>query len=194
MNYERISPDDILIKMQETPNPYALRFICNLPFKTRGKASFSSIEEARDLKLVIGLFEISGVKQIHLFRNFLTLTHSGDLSLEEFFKCVESVLKTRFPLHDPEFDFEDEKIKKIRKQHESEDLNKIEEILDRTIRPGLQADGGDLEVIELKDNELKIFYQGACEGCPSAAMGTLEAIENILRHELENNTLKVRPV
>ena len=194
MNYERISPDDILLKMQETPNPYAVRFICNLPFKNKGKASFSTSEEAKDLKLVRDLFEISGVKQVHLFKNFLTLTHEGKLCLEELFQNVESVLKTRFSLHDPDFEFEDEKIKKIRKQHDKQELNHIEDILDRTIRPGLQADGGDLEVIELKDNELKIFYQGACEGCPSATMGTLDAIESILRQELQNDSLKVRPV
>jgi Fe-S cluster biogenesis protein NfuA len=51
------------------------------------------------------------------------------------------------------------------------------------VRPGLQADGGDLEVLELDGNILTIRYQGACGGCPSAMMGTLQAIESILREE-----------
>ncbi|MEZ4871765.1 MAG: NifU family protein [Bdellovibrionales bacterium] len=66
--------------------------------------------------------------------------------------------------------------------------------MDRTIRPGLQADGGDLEILEFKDNEIKILYMGACGDCPSAMMGTLDAIQNILRHELGNDELRVRPV
>jgi Fe-S cluster biogenesis protein NfuA len=62
-------------------------------------------------------------------------------------------------------------------------LQQIDEILERTVRPGLQADGGDLEILELDGNILTIRYEGACGGCPSAMMGTLEAIKSILRHE-----------
>jgi Fe-S cluster biogenesis protein NfuA len=51
------------------------------------------------------------------------------------------------------------------------------------VRPGLQADGGDLEILELDGNILTIRYEGACGGCPSAMMGTLQAIEGILRTE-----------
>ena len=70
----------------------------------------------------------------------------------------------------------------------------IEEILDRTIRPGLQADGGDIDVVSFADNELRILYQGACGGCPSSMMGTLDAIQGILREELQNFNLVVQPV
>ena len=76
----------------------------------------------------------------------------------------------------------------------SPELQQIEDILDRTIRPGLQADGGDLQVLSLENNKLEIAYQGACGGCPSAFMGTLEAIENILQHETGNKELYVSPV
>ena len=65
-------------------------------------------------------------------------------------------------------------------------MDRIEEILDRTVRPGLQADGGDIEIVEFTNDDLKILYQGACGGCPSAMMGTLDAIQGILRNELEN--------
>ena len=165
-----------------------------MPFKSKGKSSFSIPEEANGLKLVESLFEIPGVKQIHLFQNFLTVTHGGEISYEELVSSVEAVLRTRLPIHDPDFEFEDVKVKKLKKQHTSKELNKIEEILDRTVRPGLQADGGDLEVIEFKDNELKILYQGACGGCPSALSGTLYAIESILRQEMKNDKITVVPI
>ena len=71
---------------------------------------------------------------------------------------------------------------------------KAEEVLDRTIRPGLQADGGDLEILSFKGNKVEIAYQGACGGCPSSYMGTLDAIENILRYELQNEKIEVYPV
>ena len=77
---------------------------------------------------------------------------------------------------------------------EDPEILKIEEVLDRTIRPGLQADGGDVEVIRFADNILEISYQGACGGCPSAMYGTLDAIQNILRFELKNEDLRVAPI
>ena len=62
-------------------------------------------------------------------------------------------------------------------------LKVIEEILDRTISPGLQADGGDVQAISLEDDVLLVRYQGACGTCPSSTTGTLEAIKSILRNE-----------
>jgi NFU1 iron-sulfur cluster scaffold homolog, mitochondrial len=64
-------------------------------------------------------------------------------------------------------------------------LEKINEIIDKTIRPALQRDGGDLQVVGLDGKTLKIQYEGACGGCPHAAMGTLHAIQSVLRDEYD---------
>ena len=56
-------------------------------------------------------------------------------------------------------------------------------ILDNTIRPGLQMDGGDIQIIGFDGLNLTVNYQGACGSCPSASMGTLKAIESILRDQ-----------
>ena len=63
------------------------------------------------------------------------------------------------------------------------EIAQIEEILDRTIRPALQMDGGDLQIMRLDGHILTVFYQGACGSCPSSSSGTLKAIEGILRDE-----------
>ena len=67
--------------------------------------------------------------------------------------------------------------------HQDADLAKINAILDARVRPALQGDGGDIRIISYENNVLKIFYQGACGSCPSSAMGTLYAIQNLLRQE-----------
>ena len=65
----------------------------------------------------------------------------------------------------------------------------------KKIRSGLQADGGDIEVIDFEDNILKILYVGSLRWMPAAAMtGTLNAIQGILRNELSNDSLLVIPV
>lgn len=65
----------------------------------------------------------------------------------------------------------------------NDNMSKINDIIEKTIRPALQRDGGDLQVIGLQGNTLKISYQGACGCCPHAAMGTLQAIQNVLREQ-----------
>ncbi len=192
MNSSTINPDDLLIRTMPTPNPYALKFIVNGSLKNEGKATFNATAECEHLPMVRDLFSIEGVKQIHLFQNTLTVTHSGELENDAISERVDAVVRSRFPLHDPSFG-EAEVKRPLREAPDDPQIAAIEEILDRTILPGLQADGGDIEVLEFVNNELKITYQGACGGCPSSMMGTLDAIQGILRNELGNDSITVTP-
>ena len=193
---------DILIRMLATPNPCALKFVLNVPLKNRGNATFYSQRECEGHPLFYSLFDIKGVKQIYVFQNQMTLSHEGVLSDEEIQKQVSSVVGTRMVRHDPGFlSSQEQKLQSPPGSGERPlktplppEWKKVEEVLDRTVRPGLRADGGDLEVLSVQEGEVQISYQGACGGCPSALMGTLEAIENILRQELGNPHLKVVPV
>ncbi|NQT48692.1 MAG: NifU family protein [Chloroflexi bacterium] len=60
---------------------------------------------------------------------------------------------------------------------------KVEAALDR-IRPALQADGGDVELIEVNEGVVKVRLTGACGGCPMATMTLRNGIERILREEV----------
>jgi Fe-S cluster biogenesis protein NfuA len=64
-------------------------------------------------------------------------------------------------------------------------MEEINKIIDSEIRPLLQRDGGDLEVISYENKVLKIAYQGACGGCPHATMGTLKFIEQTLKDKVD---------
>ncbi len=196
-----IDKKDVLIRMLGTPNPYALKFVLNLPLKNKGRATFYSKEDCSNLPLFHSLFDIPGLKQIFVFQNQMTLTHEGSVSEMEIEKQVTAIVGTRMAVHDPDFlSFEEDTKSHISNSVEKEskevspEILKVEKILDRTVRPGLQADGGDLEVLSVEEDEIRISYQGACGGCPSAMMGTLEAIENILRQETGRENLKVIPV
>ena len=197
MNTPTISPNDILVRAQDTPNPSAVKFIMNYAVKSEGKATFHHPDEAEKIPLARDLFLISGVKQLYFFENTITITHDSLLDPTHFEEQVTAIIKTRLPSHDYQFrTVEESSFPKnpVDRSHLSPILQQIESILDRTIRPGLQADGGDVEVLEFENDELKILYQGACGGCPSSMMGTLDAIQGILRHELGNEKLRVYPI
>jgi len=63
-------------------------------------------------------------------------------------------------------------------------LRLIEAELDEHVRPMLIIDGGDMEILDLKEDGdnilLFIEYLGACNGCPSSSTGTLMAIQQFL--------------
>lgn len=60
---------------------------------------------------------------------------------------------------------------------------KIETALDR-IRPALQADGGDVELVDVRDGVVSLRLTGACKGCPMATMTLRNGIERILREQV----------
>jgi Fe-S cluster biogenesis protein NfuA len=54
------------------------------------------------------------------------------------------------------------------------------------IRPMLQADGGDVELVEVEDSGVvKLRLQGACAGCPGAQMTLKNGIERMLREKVD---------
>ena len=52
------------------------------------------------------------------------------------------------------------------------------------IRPSLQADGGDVELVEVQDGTVKVKLTGACGGCPMAQMTLKKGIERILKERV----------
>jgi Fe-S cluster biogenesis protein NfuA len=61
---------------------------------------------------------------------------------------------------------------------------KIEGALNK-VRPALQADGGDVELIDVdEDGVVKIKLQGACAGCPMSQMTLKMGIEKILKQNV----------
>ena len=59
-------------------------------------------------------------------------------------------------------------------------LDQIERVLHEQIRPSLQAHGGDVQVVALKEDVLYIELLGACANCPSAYLTTERLIEQEL--------------
>ena len=87
--------------------------------------------------------------------------------------------------------------KPFKEMSPEEKMHAITAVIDRHIRAMLVMDGGDMEILDLKENgehtDLYIRYLGACSGCASASTGTLFAIEGILKQKLDPN-IRVLPL
>lgn len=65
-------------------------------------------------------------------------------------------------------------------------LNKedVQKVLNK-LRPSLQMDGGDVELVNVTDdNVVEVKLTGACNGCPMATMTLKAGIERVLKSEL----------
>lgn len=60
---------------------------------------------------------------------------------------------------------------------------KVEEVLNK-IRPDLERDGGNVELVEVTDGTVKVKLVGACAGCPMSTMTLKNGIERILKQEI----------
>lgn len=162
-----------------TPNPQALKFILNEKLLNRETRNFQSKEEAQNDPLAKGIFEINGVVSVFYMDKFITIEKEPSAQWGQiqrpFVEFIKNFDKTLIP---PEAELV------VSKEEETELLKKINDILDMRVRPALAGDGGGLQVMGLDGYILKIRYQGACGSCPSSIRGTLVAIENLLRREM----------
>ncbi len=61
--------------------------------------------------------------------------------------------------------------------------DKVQASIDK-IRPMLQADGGDVELIDVVDGIVKVRLQGACAGCPMSQMTLKNGIEQQIKADV----------
>ena len=62
--------------------------------------------------------------------------------------------------------------------------DKVKEVIE-SVRPMLQNDGGDIELVSIEeDNTVKVRLQGACKGCPGAAMTLKMGVERLMKERV----------
>jgi NifU-like protein len=60
-------------------------------------------------------------------------------------------------------------------------LHAIRKVIDQDIRPYVQADGGDIELVALEGNRVKVRLLGACVSCPSSLMTLHQGVQTRLQ-------------
>lgn len=70
---------------------------------------------------------------------------------------------------------------------------KVEQVIEN-LRPFLQRDGGDCELVAVEDGIVKVKLLGACGGCPSATLTLKMGIERTLQEKLPGEIVEVQQV
>ncbi|MFL6373519.1 MAG: NifU family protein [Pyrinomonadaceae bacterium] len=175
--------------IQETPNPNAVKFILKEPVSHGTSHSFKTAESAENDPLARSIFEIEEVVSVFYMDKMITVEKTDDAEWDEVLPALAVPIRAA----------EAVQIKAAAAKSaaaavggaigaaagDDPQLREIEALLDERIRPYLAGDGGWLEIVDLAEDQLSIRYEGACGSCPSSLTGTLMAIENMIREEID---------
>jgi NFU1 iron-sulfur cluster scaffold homolog, mitochondrial len=168
-----------VINIEPTPNPDALKFVVQRPILKKGVRSFRDFGAAVGDPLGSALFAMGQVTSVFYMDRFVTVNKDTDAQWTDL---IDPICETIEECKDVE---EAEGEQPGHLEGDDEKLERINDLLDTRIRPGLAGDGGGLEVISFDGITLEISYHGACGNCPSAVGGTLQYIERLLQDEVD---------
>ncbi len=171
--------------IQETPNPNAVKFILREPVSHGTSHSFKSAEAAESDSLAKSLFQIANVVSVFYMDKMITVEKTDDTDWEEILPVLAVPIRAAESVKAQSAAAAAVGGAIAAVTSDDPRLMQINEILDERIRPFLASDGGWLEVLGIDDKTLRIRYEGACGSCPSSLTGTLMAIENMIRDEVD---------
>ncbi|HXF43540.1 MAG TPA: NifU family protein [Pyrinomonadaceae bacterium] len=170
--------------IQETPNPNAVKFILREPVSAGTSHSFKTAEEAKDDALAKALFDLGEVVSVFYMDKMVTVEKTDEAEWDDILPKMAVPIREA-PAVERSGNGNGNYTNGQKGTLDDPRIREIDAILDERIRPYLAGDGGWLEIIGLEGNRLNIRYQGACGSCPSSLTGTLMAIENIIKSEVD---------
>jgi Fe-S cluster biogenesis protein NfuA len=66
-------------------------------------------------------------------------------------------------------------------------LDRVRDVIDQ-VRPYIQGDGGDIDLVSYEDGVVTVRLRGACSGCPHAAMTLKMGVERFLKQHVPEVT------
>jgi NFU1 iron-sulfur cluster scaffold homolog, mitochondrial len=174
--------------IQETPNPNAVKFILKEPVSYGTSHSFKNADSAMGDKLANSIFEVGDVESVFYMDKMITVEKSDEAEWDEILPLLAVPIRAADAVASRNGNGGAADAVGGAIAAAAADDPKIAEIsslLDERIRPYLASDGGWLEIVGLEGSTLKIRYEGACGSCPSSLTGTLMAIENMIRDEID---------
>lgn len=170
--------------IQETPNPNAVKFILKEPVSHGTSHSFKDAESAKHDSLAKSIFDVGNVESVFYMDKMITVEKSDEADWDEILPTLAVPIRAAESVKSSAGSTVGGAIAAA--LSDDPRVAEINQLLDEKIRPYLASDGGWLEVVSLDEKTLKIRYEGACGSCPSSLTGTLMAIENMIREQIDS--------
>lgn len=195
-------PVPVTVYAEVTPNPSTMKFVASK--KIVGSAfEFKNIDEARDSKLAMELFQFPFVKQVFIDENYVSVSKYevaewNDITVElrevirNFIAEGKEIVADNAKAIGQEAQVS-ETITAENNIELDETSQEIVDILEEYVKPAVASDGGNI-MFKSYDEESKtvnVILQGACSGCPSSTFTLKNGIETMLKNMMGDKVNEV---
>ncbi len=184
---------------ESTPNPSVMKFVTN-KLLTSQNIEVTLKEEAEEVPIAKGLFDLSFVKEVFISENYVSITKTATVEwfeittelrdyLRDYIRASKPIVTENFtPKVNTIIEAEPVSIESL------DDISKeIIAILDEYIKPAVTSDGGNImfQSYDASSKIVNVVLQGACSGCPSSTITLKNGIEATLKQLLPNKIEEV---
>ena len=167
----------IMITAEPSLDPRVCKFIVDRPIYPGRSINCRKKEMAAGSPLLEALFEIAGVREVHVSEDSVTVAGSTDDKWQATGKRIGSVIRTLIdsgkPLIPDDF--------KLELPVSGDMFRRIQQIFETLINPGIAAHGGRAELVDIKGTSVYIRMSGGCLGCGAAGITLKHGIERTIR-------------
>jgi len=189
----------VTVYAEVTPNPAVMKFVSNIRIVPT-VFEFKNIDEAKDSKLAMQLFQLPFVKEVFLDENYVSISKFDvaewdDITMQlreivrDFLADGNEVVSENSIAHKsaetPKAQLDDISLDDTSKQ--------IIDILEEYVKPAVASDGGNIlfQSYEAESKTVNVILQGACSGCPSSTYTLKNGIETMLKNMMGDKVNEV---
>ncbi len=150
-----------------------------------GTACFENPSEAEGWPLVEKLFQVDAVRSVKARENELVFTRSPEGDWDTLVPVLEKTIQDHYDSNPDS----DERIDMSSNESNEDGLKqKVQEVLDTIINPGIAGHGGSISILEVKDSRVYLQMGGGCQGCAMAQATMKQGVERILKEKIPEIT------
>ena len=195
-------PIPVTVYAEVTPNPSTMKFVASK--KIVGSAfEFKNIDEARDSKLAMELFQFPFVKQVFIDENYVSVSKYevaewDDINIEirevirNFIAAGKEIVADNAKSIGAEAQVS-ETVTAESTVELDETSQEIVDILEEYVKPAVASDGGNImfKSYDAESKTVNVILQGACSGCPSSTFTLKNGIETMLKNMMGDKVNEV---
>lgn len=168
---------------EHTPNPDCIKLVVPALEQDGAGYDVSRSEAGRVSPLAARLYRIAGLDRVLVGPGFVALTRLRGASWDAIAPAATEIVRSHAEGGESWLS-ETARATRPLPNATGADAERVREVLEREIRPMVQAHGGDVALVEVRGGVVEVSLRGACAGCPSALRTLRIGIESRLRREI----------
>ncbi|MFQ5697192.1 MAG: NifU family protein [Myxococcota bacterium] len=165
---------------EHTPNPDCVKLVVPSLEEPGAGVDVPRGDAERISSLAARLYRLDGLERVLVGPGFVALTRRRGAPWDRLAPAATEILRRQVERGE-RWLVKPPRAPRPAEAPEGADSERVRELLERQIRPAVQAHGGDVALVEVRGGVVEVSLRGACAGCPSALRTLRAGIESSLR-------------